>query len=92
MFAPNTFIPDGDGLNDNWMPVFSSGFNIENYELMIFNRWGQVVFETKDYMQGWDGKFSGIFVQDGVYSFKIKFRLSSDKINQIHVGHINLLR
>jgi gliding motility-associated-like protein len=92
MFAPNTFIPDGDGLNDSWMPVFSSGFNIENYELMIFNRWGQVVFETKDYLQGWDGKFSGIFVQDGVYSFKIKFRLSSDKINQIHVGHINLLR
>ncbi|MBM3456169.1 MAG: hypothetical protein FJX80_13680 [Bacteroidetes bacterium] len=50
MFAPNTFIPDGDGLNDIWIPVFSSGFNVENYELNIFNRWGQLVFKTEDYL------------------------------------------
>jgi len=92
MFAPNTFIPDEDGLNDYWMPIFSSGFNVENYELMIFNRWGQVVFETTDYLQGWNGTYKGVMVQDGVYIFKIRFRNSTDKINQIHTGHINLIR
>jgi gliding motility-associated-like protein len=91
-FAPNTFIPNEDGLNDIWIPVFSSGFNIENYELNIYNRWGQVVFKTEDYLQGWDGKFTDEKVQDGVYTFKITFRNAKDKINQVHVGHINLVR
>jgi gliding motility-associated-like protein len=90
-FAPNTFIPNDDGLNDIWVPVFSSGFNIVNYELTIYNRWGDVIFITDDYLQGWDGKFNGKIVQDGVYSFKIKFQNAKDKINQIHVGHISLL-
>jgi gliding motility-associated-like protein len=91
-FAPNTFIPNEDGLNDIWIPVFSSGFNIENYELNIYNRWGQLVFITEDYLQGWDGKFNDAIVQDGVYTFKITFRNAKDKINQIHTGHINLVR
>lgn len=92
MFAPNTFIPDGDGLNDIWIPVFSSGFNVENYELNIFNRWGQLVFKTEDYLQGWNGQFNNETVQDGVYTFKITYRNAKDKINQVHGGHINLAR
>jgi gliding motility-associated-like protein len=91
-YAPNTFIPNDDGLNDVWLPVFSSRINVENYELSIYNRWGELVFKTNDFMQGWNGIYNNKLVQLGVYSFKIEFRNSNDRINQIHTGHITLVR
>ena len=92
LYAPNTFIPNGDGLNEVWIPVFSSGFNVENYELSIFNRWGQMVFNTDDILQGWDGKFNNHVIQNGVYTYKITFQNAKDKLIKEYVGHINLIK
>lgn len=55
LFTPDAFSPDGDGLNDLFIPIFQADFEVIDYELIIFNRWGKVVFRTKDRNQGWNG-------------------------------------
>lgn len=62
-FAPNAFTPNGDGFNEEWKPSVKGA---REYQLDIFNRWGEVVFSTNDPEKGWDGK-NGI---PGMYSYK----------------------
>lgn len=57
IYVPNAFTPDGDGLNDLFIPVF--GCDPINYEFIIFDRWGQEVFSTADPSQGWNGSGTG---------------------------------
>jgi gliding motility-associated-like protein len=92
IFAPNTFIPDGDGLNDIWFPVITAGIEENTYDLIIVNRWGEVIFQSREVGTGWDGTYQGKECQDGTYSYSIKFRSSFDKQYQNITGHINLLR
>ncbi len=54
---PNAFTPNGDGLNDLFKIL--NAFNLRDYSLMIYNRWGQQVFETSDFRKGWNGEFKG---------------------------------
>ena len=92
IFAPNTFIPDGDGLNDTWFPVITAGMEENTYELIIVNRWGEIMFQTKDVTAGWDGTYKGNECQDGTYTYYIRFRSTFDKQFKNITGHINLLR
>jgi gliding motility-associated-like protein len=62
---PNAFTPNNDGKNDAFKIL--NGFNLQGFHLIIYNRWGQNVFETKDYSKGWDGKLKGIAQDQGVY-------------------------
>ena len=56
-YIPNTFTPDGDNFNQMFTPVFYSGFDPFNFEMLIFNRWGEIVFETRNAEIGWDGTY-----------------------------------
>lgn len=79
LFIPNSFTPDGDGLNDNF---FISGLEeLSDYECKIFNRWGEKVFETSNPNIFWDGKYNEVKVLEGAYVFYIKGRstCSGDK-------------
>ena len=75
-YIPNTFTPDGDGHNQTFKPVFTSGFDPYNYEMLIYNRWGEIIFETHDVTYGWDGTYAlgNYTCQDGVYLYKIIFK------------------
>ena len=55
LWMPNAFTPNGDGLNDRFLPVFSHPDEIESFEMMVYDRWGSMVFLTKDMHTGWDG-------------------------------------
>jgi gliding motility-associated-like protein len=69
IYAPNAFSPNGDGIND----VFEiKGTGISNYELIIFDRWGGVVFQSTDPTQAWTGGINGYFVPDGFYTYTLK--------------------
>jgi len=92
IFAPNTFIPDGDGLNDIWFPVITAGIEDNTYELIIVNRWGEIIFQSRDVTAGWDGTYKGEDCQDGTYLYNIRFRSTFDKLFKNINGHINLLR
>lgn len=73
IFVPDAFTPDGDGLNDLFFPVFQIDFVVTSYEFMIFDRWGIIMFSTKDPLEGWNGKKNNIKGEpvNGVYTWLI---------------------
>lgn len=94
-YIPNTFTPDGDPYNQTFQPVFTSGFDPLDYNLLIFNRYGEVLFESKNTSVGWDGSYgigSNQLVKDGTYVWKIEFKETMSDRRHTHTGHVNLLR
>ena len=93
-FIPNTFTPDEDAHNPTFQPIFTSGFDPFDFNLLIFNRWGEIVFESHNAEIGWDGTYrsGGKLVQDGVYSWKIEFKTTKNDERKIAVGHVNVLK
>jgi len=91
LFIPNTFTPDGDEFNNTFSAI--SDFYIYEWHMKIYNRWGQVLFETYDISEGWDGTYKGNLVQDGTYGYTIEYR-TCEPLNPDHfiTGHINMLR
>jgi gliding motility-associated-like protein len=70
LFLPNSFTPNGDGMNDNFYPV-GDKISVENYSFKIFNRWGEMVFNTTDFGASWDGEYKGSQVASDAYIWKI---------------------
>jgi gliding motility-associated-like protein len=92
IYIPNTFTPDGNELNQVFLPVFTSGFDQYDYELLIFNRWGNLIFESHDHKMGWDGTFNNAYAQDGTYSWVIRYGdVETDKKTEIR-GFITILK
>jgi gliding motility-associated-like protein len=95
-YVPNSFTPDANGRNDVFQPVFTEGFDPYSFRMLIFNRWGQIVFESQDATIGWEGTYgtgADIFkCQDGVYTWQIEFRrLENDEIIYLD-GHVTLIK
>jgi gliding motility-associated-like protein len=79
IYAPNAFTPDGDEFNQTWR-VYIEGIDEFDFELQIFNRWGEVIWESHDPVAAWDGTYNGQPVQQGTYTWLIRTReLISDK-------------
>ena len=90
-FAPNSFTPDDDEYNQTWKPEIT-GIDIYDYELLIFNRWGEVIWENHDPSQGWDGTYEGQNVQTGTYTWKAVVSDPYDDSKKTFNGFINVLR
>ncbi len=87
-FIPNGFTPDGDGINDRFGVL---GQDIKTVEMMIFNRWGEKVFEGNNQFQTWDGLFNGVVQSQGVYSYVIDVTFLNDvEVNK--KGSLTLLK
>ncbi len=95
-YVPNSFTPDGDAFNQTFQPVFTSGFDAYDFDMYIFNRYGEIIFESHDATIGWDGTYGvgnkSRSVQDATYVWKIAFKttLSDERIEVM--GHVNLIR
>ena len=92
IFAPNTFTPDGDGLNDFWFPTISPGIDQEFFGVQIYNRWGELIFEAKDFHNAWDGTYLGSKVPVGTYTYRIDYKEKQSEQREIIVGHVSLIR
>lgn len=92
MYVPNTFTPDGDQFNNVFQPVLTSGFDPYSFHMLIFNRWGEVVFESYDFNAAWDGTYGGKPVKDGTYIWKIEVSDKDDAHRRQLTGHVNVLR
>jgi gliding motility-associated-like protein len=88
LYVPNAFTPNGDGLNDIFQP---KGFGIEKYTMQIFDRWGEKIFETSEFEQGWDGSYRGKLSQDDSYTWLIN---ATDVYGKAHeyTGHVILIK
>jgi gliding motility-associated-like protein len=91
LYVPNTFTPDNDGINEVFLPVVQA-VDPEHYELMIFNRWGELIFQTQNVGQGWDGTYKAVDAKQDVYVWKIKCRDLNTGTAREYYGHVNLLR
>lgn len=94
-YVPNSFTPDGDDFNETFTPIFYSGFETDDYHLTIFNRWGEIVFESYNWEIGWDGTYGSnkdFVAQQGTYIWKIEFKTTWKDERRTVIGHINLLR
>jgi gliding motility-associated-like protein len=89
ILMPNAFSPNGDGLNDRLRPIWRGIAQVRYFR--VFNRYGQVIFETSDPQVGWDGTFKGSEATTGTYAFNLYIKqINGSEINK--TGTITLVR
>lgn len=91
LYVPNAFTPDGDGVNDIFLPSVS-GVRADGYEFYIFDRWGELIFQTTDKLKGWDGQVKGIQAKEDVYVWKMKAKMVTSEDVKEYYGHVTLLK
>ena len=91
IFAPNVITPDGDSFNEVFLPYFT-GIDIYDFHMVIYNRWGEVVFESFDSGKGWNGTYGGDIVPDGVYLWQITTAdIATDEKRDFY-GHVTVIK
>ncbi|MFM6994526.1 MAG: PKD domain-containing protein [Sediminibacterium sp.] len=95
-YVPNAFTPNGSELNNVFLPIFSPSLALESYTLQIFNRWGEIIFESQDPLKGWDGTITttngASMSPDGMYTYKINFVETGFEKEFEVVGSVVLVR
>jgi len=94
IFLPNTFSPNNDGVNDYFFPRSTSDFNIQS--LVIFNRWGQIVYQKRNFssnnqLNGWNGKYKNALQKPDVYVYIMELKCGSNKV-YFKRGNVSLIR
>lgn len=92
VFIPSAFTPNGDGMNDRFLPVVHCPG--QRYYFTIYNRWGEVVFESATDGQGWDGSFHGRPSEMGVYYYYLRLAptLHYESPDSWQKGELTLIR
>lgn len=93
LFIPNAFSPDGNEFN-NLFSVYGYGIETRNFQLSIYNRWGELIFVSKDPTRGWDGSIgtSGEMAPIGTYTYCLNYQLKNQDQPKVISGHVNLIR
>ncbi|MFM9944858.1 MAG: gliding motility-associated C-terminal domain-containing protein, partial [Bacteroidia bacterium] len=92
VWVPNAFTPGQDNLNDVFKPVSDIG-NFNYYNFLVFDRWGQILFQTNDPMKAWDGNFENKPAQNGVYIWSLNVKSNCSKgDNNFQRGIVHLIR
>jgi gliding motility-associated-like protein len=87
-FVPNAFTPNGDGNNDYF---FGDGVGVKDYEMRIFNRWGEMIYHSVGKRETWDGRVNGVIAPNGVYIWKMQLT-GYDGTDYEKTGHVSLIR
>lgn len=91
IFVPNAITPDGDLFNEVFTP-YLEGIDIYDYHLTIYNRWGEVMFESFNLATGWNGTYGGAIVKEGVYTWHIvTAEVATDKKLEFF-GHVTVIK
>jgi gliding motility-associated-like protein len=89
LHIPNAFSPNGDGRND--FLEFFVGYDVVNFDLLIVDRWGQVMFKTNAPSDFWDGRYKSKYVNSGIYSYILNYNLTTGETLK-KSGNITLVR
>lgn len=87
-YLPNSFTPDGSEFNENFGMLYDCDFT--DFVFRIYDRWGELIFESLDPDVWWDGTYLGKPVQNGTYPYKIQFN-DEEEITKVITGHVNVL-
>ena len=88
LYIPNAFTPNGDGINDYFMPVLTS---VVTVEFSIFNRWGEEIYYSRELRPRWDGTHNGELSPNDLYTYKIQVVNILEKL-ETYTGHLTLWR
>lgn len=93
-YVPNSFTPNDDEKNQVFLPIISQGFKPGTYLLRIFNRWGELVFESRDPYTGWGGDYGPTHTncQSGTYTWVLNFQVLQTQEDKEIKGHVNLIK
>jgi gliding motility-associated-like protein len=91
-YIPNTFTPNGDEINNTFKPVFYSGLDVYQYHLSIYNRWGEVIFESFNSEYGWDGTYNNTMAETSTYVWKLEFNEKTTGNRHNRTGHVNVIK
>jgi gliding motility-associated-like protein len=91
-YAPNAFTPNDNGNNDEFR-VYADGIDLTSFEMRIFNRWGESIFKSNKYEEGWNGarNNTGEIVPMDVYVYKVTFKDYGGKKHQ-YIGHVTIVK
>ncbi len=93
VYVPNAFTPFSSGnLNSVFKPIVTTGINDNTYHLMIFNRWGEIIFESKNPEFGWDGTYQGRQMPIDAYVWLLKFEESVSDQTRTLTGNVTIIR
>jgi len=90
-YTPNSFTPDDDEHNQSWI-FYIEGIDFANFSLEIYNRWGEVIWQTNDAKASWDGYYNGSIVQAGSYVWKASYKALDNDDKKQRTGLINVIR
>lgn len=90
-YAPTAFTPDDDEHNQVWS-FYIEGIDNENFHLAIYNRWGEIIWETNDPKGYWDGYYNGVKVQPGTYVWRAWYKELDTDGKTIKTGMIHVIR
>lgn len=88
--VPSAFTPNNDGLNDFFWP--HNAIKADNYEFKVFNRWGQLVFQTRNWQSKWDGRVNGELQTTGVYVWMLRYTNRDNGNPVFQKGTVTLIR
>ena len=88
LFVPNTFTPNGDGVNDRFYALSSE---VSELRLLVFNRWGEQIFSTDQLDGAWDGTFKGKESPIDTYVWRVDYTETNGTDRTVY-GHVNLVR
>jgi gliding motility-associated-like protein len=91
LYVPNSFTPDDDEHNQNW-GINIDGIDFENFQLVVYNRWGELIWESKDARESWNGTYNNSIVPSGTYIWKISFKEKDNDGKSFFTGFLNVLR
>ncbi len=91
-FVPNAFSPNGDGINDVFLPVIRPDCPVQNYLLKVYNRYGQLIFQSSDPGSGWTGMSRGTLQDVNTYFFELSFTGGSEEHPFYQKGEVILVR
>jgi gliding motility-associated-like protein len=90
-YAPNSFTPDNDEFNQTW-GILTQGIDPNDFSLYLFNRWGELIWESHNPEAGWDGSYAGNIAPSGTYTWKALVKSTLNDEKREFIGHLNVLR
>jgi gliding motility-associated-like protein len=92
VFVPNAFTPDGGKFNETFAPMISGEWKAGSYQLRIFNRWGELVFQSFNPSGSWDGSYGSQVAPSGVYVWQLEIEsIYADEPMKLK-GHVSVIR
>jgi gliding motility-associated-like protein len=92
LYIPNAFTPDGNEHNNTLCFVVGDAFDPYNFSVTIYNRWGELVYESHNPVEEWDGTYNNQICQSGTYTYHIVLKNKETSKQYAYDGHVTLLK